>query len=131
MLDSFYDVSPIKANCSVIDLRQAADFETGHLPDAVNLPLRSLGASTASPFFDAAVLEAQWRELDSLFASGSPALSAVSGRRVLLVCYGGDTARVATSVLRARGVEAYSVRGGYRAVEKGMFTKSADTQSSD
>ncbi|KAL1988614.1 hypothetical protein VTN96DRAFT_9009 [Rasamsonia emersonii] len=117
-LSSFPVDSAIKANCSVIDLRQAADFETWHLPDAVNLPLRSLDADTASPFFDPVVLEAQWRELDSLFGSGSPALSAVSGRRILLVCYGGDTARVAASVLRARGVEAYSVRGGYRALDQ-------------
>lgn len=31
---------------------------------------------------------------------------------VLVVCYNGDSARVATSVLRAKGLEADSVRGG-------------------
>lgn len=42
---------------------------------------------------------------------------------VLVVCYDGDSARVATSVLRARGLEADSVRGGYRALQ--MFGEQA------
>ncbi|KAL1962022.1 hypothetical protein VTN77DRAFT_666 [Rasamsonia byssochlamydoides] len=119
VLDQFYESSSypaIKANCSVIDLRQPADFETWHLPGAVNIPINSLDARTPSPFSDAAVLEAQWRELDALFAPESSALSALTGRKVMLVCYGRDTARVATSVLRAREIEAYSVRGGYQAI---------------
>lgn len=35
-------------------------------------------------------------------------------RRVVCVDYGGDTARVATSVLRAKGIEAWSLGGGMR-----------------
>jgi rhodanese-related sulfurtransferase len=42
--------------------------------------------------------------------------AALRGQRVVLLCYGGDTARVATSVLRAKGVDAFSVRGGVRAL---------------
>jgi rhodanese-related sulfurtransferase len=38
-------------------------------------------------------------------------------RHVLVVCYNGDSARVATSVLRAKGLEADSVRGGYGALK--------------
>lgn len=36
---------------------------------------------------------------------------------ILVLCYDGDTARVATSVLRAHGLDADSVRGGYRALK--------------
>ena len=35
---------------------------------------------------------------------------------MLVICYNGDTARVATSVLRAKGIEADSLRGGYQAL---------------
>ena len=35
-------------------------------------------------------------------------------RQVLVVCYGGDTSRVATSILRAKKMEAFSMRGGIR-----------------
>ena len=34
--------------------------------------------------------------------------------RVVFVYYGGDTARVATSILRAKGIEAWSLRGGMK-----------------
>lgn len=50
-----------------------------------------------------------------------PAGQLLLGKRVLLVSYDGDTARVATSVLRARGVEAESVRGGAAAVAEAAW----------
>jgi len=99
----------------VIDLRQPSDFATWSLPDAVNIPLRSLNAETVSPFSSACVLEAQWLELVAVLEQMMTALSGASdGRDVLLLCYDGDTARVATSILRAKGFVAYSVRGGVR-----------------
>lgn len=94
----------------MIDLRQPADFQSWHLPGSANYPLVSLRPHTASPFSDAGVLEAQWVELERIFHD-------VSGGHVLVVCYDGDTARVATSVLRAKGLEADSVRGGHRALK--------------
>ena len=36
---------------------------------------------------------------------------------MLVLCYGGDTSRVATSVLRAKGVDAVSVGGGFQALQ--------------
>lgn len=44
------------------------------------------------------------------------ALARLQGHHVLVICYNGDTARVATSVLRAKGIEADSLRGGYQAL---------------
>jgi cysteine synthase A len=61
------------------------------------------------------VLEAQWLELETLFKA-EQALSKLRGQHVLVICYHGDTARVATSVLRAKGIEADSLRGGYQAL---------------
>lgn len=44
----------------------------------------------------------------------------------MLVCYDGDTARVATSVLRARNIQASSIRGGMLGFEFGHLLVSAD-----
>lgn len=99
----------------IIDLRKPADFEGWHLPGAVNYPLESLDSGTVSPFAEANLLEKQWSELENFFQD-SKNIAEVRGRRVLLLCYNGDTARVATSVLQAKGVDAESVRGGYQAV---------------
>lgn len=99
----------------ILDLRTADDFARWHLSSSVNVPLHSLDSRAPGPFSDPTVLEAQWLELESLF-SESNTLSKLQAHRVLLLCYNGDTARVATSVLRAKGIEADSVRGGYRAL---------------
>jgi cysteine synthase A len=95
----------------VIDLRQSTDYDIWHLPGSQNKPLTSLGPHTPSPFSDAGVLEAQWIELEKIFQDVSDL------RHVLVVCYNGDSARVATSVLRAKGLEADSVLGGYGALK--------------
>lgn len=99
----------------VIDLRRAGDFGAWSLPGSINLPLSSLGPHTPSPFSDPAVLEAQWVELEKIF-NESRLVTDLGSHHVLVVCYDGDTARVATSVLRAKGLEADSVRGGHQAM---------------
>jgi rhodanese-related sulfurtransferase len=102
----------------IIDLRNTADFETGHLPDALNLPLQSLAAGNSSPFYDSHVLEEQWRELESLFETANMDFYSYlqdlenSSCSVMLICYDGDTSRVATSVFRAKNIQASSIRGG-------------------
>lgn len=106
----------------VLDLRRA-DEAQALVGNSVRVPLASLDASTPCPFADAGVLERQWRELDELLdpASAAPrskqlqrllAERAGSGGEVLLVCYAGGTARVASSLLRQRGYEAFSLSGG-------------------
>ena len=120
-----------RKNSVLIDLHQAADFAQWNLPSAINFPLASLTASTPTPFSNPSTLDHQWRELESLVErdkemashrggtsnsdSNVPpeqellAPSSLHGRKVTLLCYNGDTARVATSVLRAREMEAYSI----------------------
>ena len=99
----------------LLDLRCPSDFAGSHIPSAANVPLRSLNKSDRSPYEDSDVLEAQWLELEALFGGVNPneeKCRDFEGRPVVLVCYSGDTARVATSVLRARGIEAVSIKGG-------------------
>ncbi|KAK8168341.1 tryptophan synthase beta subunit-like PLP-dependent enzyme [Phyllosticta citrichinensis] len=106
-----------RAKTTVLDLRQPQDYHKWHLPGAVNIPMGSVKAGTPSVFFDSAALEEQWLEMESFFSEQSHACS-ISGvtslqdRQILVVCYNGDTARVATSILRAKGVQADSVAGG-------------------
>jgi len=54
-------------------------------------------------------------ELEKIF-NDDRLVTDLGSHHVLVVCYDGDTARVATSVLRAKGLEADSVRGGQNAM---------------
>ncbi|CAG8274122.1 unnamed protein product [Penicillium nalgiovense] len=105
----------LKPQNRVLDLRQQDDFHAWHLPGSVNLPLSSVGPHSPSPFSDPVVLEAQWVELEKIFKD-DVLVSDLGRHHVLVVCYDGDSARVATSVLRAKGLEADSVRGGHHAL---------------
>ncbi|KAI1454179.1 tryptophan synthase beta subunit-like PLP-dependent enzyme [Annulohypoxylon moriforme] len=105
----------VKDGAIIIDLRQPIDFDRFSLPGSVNLPFAE--PSKPSPFSDPAVLEALWLKLEDFFKTPSDyAHPLVQGKRILLLCYDGDSSRVATSVLRAKGYEADSLRGGFRAL---------------
>jgi rhodanese-related sulfurtransferase len=104
-----------------VDFRQQADFESDHFPGALNVPLTSLDGAAKSPFLAPELLEKQWTELEALFSEAF--LSRFTGRKkVLCLCYHGDTSRFATSVLRAKGFEALSLKGGYEALVKAETT---------
>ncbi|KAM3565079.1 hypothetical protein ARSEF4850_001576 [Beauveria asiatica] len=98
------------ASTAVLDLRQPKDFVQGRLPNSVNLPLALPGI--AGPFADPANLSRLWTELDRAFADAAMPLGHLAAKDTLVVCYDGDSARVAASVMRARGFEANSLRGG-------------------
>ena len=107
------------ADTVLLDLRTEEDFQACRFPHSINLPLETLNPDTCSPFEDSCVLEKQWLELESLFpqdVTGKCFINGQSfvGQEVLVVCYDGDTSRVATSILRAKGIEAFSMRGGIR-----------------
>lgn len=121
-----------KPNTQILDFRRASDFDAFHLPNSVNIPLETLkdGASRGSPFAnpteDCTMLEEIWLELESLFTvkdkdgkrnpSAEALMAILRGKKVLTMCYDGDSARVANSVLRAKGVDSDSIRGGYGAL---------------
>ena len=98
---------------TLLDLRSSEDFELAHLDFAVNVPLSGLNATTKSPFEDDEILERQWRDLremsrrEGYFCCIGPLV----GPTVML-CYHGETARLACSVMRERGIETYSIKGG-------------------
>ncbi|RDA91399.1 hypothetical protein CP533_6894 [Ophiocordyceps camponoti-saundersi (nom. inval.)] len=105
-----------KPDTVVVDLRQAVDFAIFHLPSSVNIPI--VESDRISPFFDPQILRSLWLRLEDTFKTPEPALrSLLEGKRILLLCYDGDSARVCASVLRAKGYEADSVRGGFGALE--------------
>lgn len=105
---------------------------TSRILGSYNLPLRSLNAADLSPFFDADILEAQWKELEATFTKERIDAHELPGRDVYVICYNGDTARVATSVLRAKGIAAYSIKGGFtelRQVLPQLLQSDGDQQS--
>ncbi|EGO61136.1 hypothetical protein NEUTE1DRAFT_76914 [Neurospora tetrasperma FGSC 2508] len=102
---------------SIIDLRQPLDFHDFHLPGSVNVPF--VHEDTPSPFSEPYILESLWKRLEETFKAPSKELrDLLRGRRILLLCYDGDSARVATSVLRAKGHEADSIKGGFKALRR-------------
>ncbi|KAJ4013965.1 hypothetical protein NW766_006207 [Fusarium irregulare] len=106
-----------RQDTAIIDLRQPHDFNNFHLPGAINMPFVS--DNTPSPFSDAKLLESLWKSLEDSFKTpGSELQTLLQGRMILLTCYDGDSSRVATSVLRAKGYEADSIRGGFQALNK-------------
>jgi hypothetical protein len=78
--------------------------------------LQSLNSTSSSPFFAAEVLEQQWKEIDSMLSLNTISAYDLAGKNVGVICYNGDTARVATSVLRARNITASSIKGGFQAL---------------
>ena len=102
---------------SIIDFRQPLDFHDFHLPGSVNVPF--VHEDTPSPFSEPYILESLWKRLEETFKAPNEELrDLLRGRRILLLCYDGDSARVATSVLRAKGYEADSVKGGFKALRR-------------
>ncbi|KAG5786613.1 hypothetical protein H9Q69_014306 [Fusarium xylarioides] len=115
-----------KQDTTIIDLRQPDDFNMFCLPGSINMPFVQSG--TPSPFSNAKLLESLWKNLEEAFKTPEAELqSLLSGIRVLLTCYDGDSARVATSVLRAKGYEADSIRGGFQALNKMRQTSNQTT----
>lgn len=101
----------------VLDLREPTDFIQNRLPGSVNIPL--VERITPSPFSDPMILKSLWKRLEETFKAPRTEIQAlINQKRVLLVCYDGDSSRVATSVLRAKGCEADSVRGGFKALHR-------------
>ncbi|KAI1500226.1 tryptophan synthase beta subunit-like PLP-dependent enzyme [Biscogniauxia marginata] len=111
---SLQDLLSLGGNVSLLDLRQPAAFSQLSLPGSINLPCAN--PEDNSPFFDSDVLSTLWTELDSRFDAGEKVSSLVRDKRIIVLCYNGDCSRVATSVLRAKGYIAESVKGGFNAL---------------
>jgi rhodanese-related sulfurtransferase len=74
----------------LLDVREAAEWEAGHAPDALHLPLSRLVAGEALP-------------------------PAAQGRPVVAICRSGRRSRQAVEILTDRGTKATDVTGGMAA----------------
>ncbi|KAJ5652108.1 hypothetical protein N7507_009534 [Penicillium longicatenatum] len=89
-----------------------AAFSEGHVKTSQSLPL----SETIDDFFgDSNAVRKRWLELTDLLTREPWLLEKASGA-MLIVCTEGDTGRMAASMLRARGREAFSLEGGFEAI---------------
>ncbi|MFJ8553196.1 rhodanese-like domain-containing protein [Streptomyces sp. NPDC093676] len=74
----------------LLDVRELPEWQAGHVPGALHLPLSRLRAGTALP-------------------------ETAQGKPVVVICRSGNRSRTATRILAARGVKAGDVAGGMTA----------------
>lgn len=75
----------VQEGAVLLDVREVVEWDAGHAPEAVHVPLGSLASAS---------------------------LPDHRGRRVLAICRSGNRSRAAATLLVARGCDAYSVDGG-------------------
>ena len=106
------------AGLRIFDLRPRELYEQGHLDGSLNLDL----PLTKHDFYgDAEAVRERWTELKEAFEREGMLDSEPSGHedhdlkgKVLVVCEDGDSGAMATSMLRRKGWEAFSLLGGWR-----------------
>ena len=98
---------------TVIDLRSSKDFDDEHVCGAISTPLANLTAATPRPSDNVDTLQQQWKDLKAK-CEGEELKNALNtaSNSCLVLCYNGETSRMATAIMRAQGVEACSVMGG-------------------
>lgn len=110
----------------ILDLRGKASFKARHISNSVHLPLKELapGLADGDLFGDPDAVFSVWNGIQTLFngPGASKRLGDIkrSQRAVVVVCYDGDASRLGTSTLRHLGVEAFSVKGGFQALDEAM-----------
>lgn len=87
-VDAAEAVQLVRDGAVLLDVREQAEWDAGHAPQAVHLPLGRIA-------------EAPGR--------------ITAGRQVVVVCRSGNRSATATSALRAQGIEALNLRGGMHA----------------
>lgn len=117
---SIHPLENASSSTLILDLRREADFNVRHLPGSYSAALEGLVPDLADGdlFGDAEVVHLTWTRIQALFDQPETSMvlkQAKEGRRaVLLVCYDGDASRLGSSTLRDRGVEAFTVQGGFK-----------------
>ncbi|MET8127814.1 rhodanese-like domain-containing protein [Streptomyces sp. NPDC005065] len=89
----------------LLDVREADEYQAGHAPGALHVPLSRLATGADVP--------------------GSP-----NGRSLMLICRSGNRSQDAVRLLADRGVEAVDVTGGMRDwAEQGLPVQDAHGQA--
>lgn len=82
------EVISTRDNVVILDLRNKVDFEHFHIPNSRNV------------------------EYSSLEKDITKYATQLKNKKVITICYRGNTSKLATSMLRERNIEAYTVNGG-------------------
>lgn len=77
-----------KDDVVIVDTRNKEDFEHFHIPNAMNIEYLDLENNTEKY------------------------LPELKDKKVITICYRGNTSKLATSILRNKGIDAYTVKGG-------------------
>ncbi|KAF9465572.1 tryptophan synthase beta subunit-like PLP-dependent enzyme [Collybia nuda] len=98
-------------NTVLLDFRDTADFRSSHIRGSHNLEVGD--AVRPNPYKDTATLTELFNIFsDRLGSSDSQFGTALNDKTVLLISHDGNIARLASSILRNRGVKAHYVIGG-------------------
>ncbi|KAG9094751.1 hypothetical protein FS749_011908 [Ceratobasidium sp. UAMH 11750] len=97
----------------VLDLRSTDDFSHLRLPNAINFPI----GRTRNPYQHPPTMVEQFKFIDSRIGAEAKddiefGDEVLGGKVVFMLGYDGHSARLAMSVLKNRGLEAYCVMGG-------------------
>ncbi|CAE6491083.1 unnamed protein product [Rhizoctonia solani] len=94
----------------VLDLRAEGDYKHMKLPNAFNLPI----GRTQNPYTHPPTMVEIFKEIDGRVGLGASndLVRCLDGKVVFTLGYDGHIARLAMSVLRNRGLEAYCIMGG-------------------
>ncbi|EUC59851.1 cysteine synthase B [Rhizoctonia solani AG-3 Rhs1AP] len=94
----------------VLDLRAEGDYKHMKLPNAFNLPI----GRTQNPYMHPPTMVEIFKEIDGRVGLGASndLVRCLDGKVVFTLGYDGHIARLAMSVLRNRGLEAYCIMGG-------------------
>ncbi|KAK4124399.1 cysteine synthase [Parathielavia appendiculata] len=108
----------------VLDLRSKVAFRAKHVPGSLSVPLEGLTPDLADGdlFGDPEAVFNVWNSIQVHFSAKEMVellKDAGRGRRaVVVVCYDGDASRLATATFRDRGIEAFSVQGGFAGLQR-------------
>jgi rhodanese-related sulfurtransferase len=100
----------------IVDIRPREAYSKGHVHAALNIALSS---APDELYGDAQAVENRWHEMwESINGPLSlwPQRSNKKLLEVLVLCNNGDSGRMAVSILRAKGLEAFTIEGGYDAL---------------
>lgn len=111
----------LSTSLKILDLRRREDFACSHISGSLNNGVSSLEPDTPSPFDSVPVLETQFESLVKLTSELRSSGHFCKRDTVLVLCYDGETSRLACSIMRQEGIEAFSVRGGFQNLANQSF----------